>query len=398
MSSANEPFPVPIGWTLPSEPAPSESWSGRSRGADVRAISVGGSYSDAEMALAMQLQEMEQMQAYQMSGQHNQVPDSVEESGGQDTVLRDPVWGEVHFVSGEPTLGQLLCFSCCPCWAVGCNGGTPPCLGSNQLPTSPEDSRRSCKRFWFSIAMLASMVQLFFLALSILLGGGFAPLDVNFTLGPKPSIFNVMGAKNAARLLSYGEWWRIFMPLALHGGIIHFAANLIVQLKLGVLLEVIWGPFLWSVIYFSTGIYSILASCVFLPDSMSVGSSGAVCGLIGADISFLLITWRQTLPRDIAERNVQLSSLLITVAFTLIMSALPLVDTAAHIGGFVGGFLLGAALFAERAQDRTPRFRRTVQVLGASLFFIICVATLVYLCVAVEPHPDLLEMCLPMNC
>merc|ERR1719201_654368 len=107
MSEAAAPFPVPIGW---SDPATGP------RGADVRAVSVGGSVSDAEMAMQMQLSEMQALQESEMRMASQPPAEDVRQG---DSMLNDPVWGEVHFIDTDPTLCQTACFACCPCWTIG---------------------------------------------------------------------------------------------------------------------------------------------------------------------------------------------------------------------------------------------------------------------------------------
>merc|ERR1712060_872970 len=87
----------------------------------------------------------------------------------------------------------------------------------------------------------------------------------------------------------------------------------------------------------------------------SVGSSGAICGMIGAWLSFLLITWNQTLPFDVNARNMQTVSVGFAVATILAISFLPLLDYAAHVGGLLMGAAVSMCLFASRLQSRTWR-------------------------------------------
>ncbi|CAK9084818.1 Rhomboid-like protease 3, partial [Durusdinium trenchii] len=93
----------------------------------------------------------------------------------------------------------------------------------------------------------------------------------------------------------------------------------------------------WLLIYFSSGIYANLLSCVLHPAVLGVGSSGCLCGLIGGWLSFLLITWNQTMPNDVKMRNAQTTSILISIVLVVVFSFMPLMDLAAHIGGLIMG-------------------------------------------------------------
>lgn len=352
--------------------------------------------SDAEMALALQLDEMEAARRIAEPGVEESPEQFEDMSFVTERLLTDAVWGEVHFTGTGPSRCQVTIFSCCPCWTVGCGCYDKPAAQERQ-PIAKRDVRRAWKRFIVSFATLFSSIQLLAFVVVLVLGEGFASPRVNPMLGPHAYILNDLGAKNAARILEYGEWWRLLSPMFLHGGIIHLLANLAVQLRLGVLLEVLWGHGVWLQVYFASGMYSSLASCCLLPDALGVGSSGGICGLIGAGITFLLCTWGQTLPRDVTERNVQLASLTFTVLLTLAMSSLPMVDLAAHAGGFLSGGLLGVALFADRLQGM-PCIRRMTQVTGAVLFLALFGLSGIYLVFVVKPDPKLLRVCKPSGC
>lgn len=88
-------------------------------------------------------------------------------------------------------------------------------------------------------------------------------------IGPYGAILNVMGAKNTAMIVYKNEWWRLATPMLLHAGtfslwltcipptktfiicpgVIHIGMNLILQLRVGVMLEAEWGK-LRSLSYF----------------------------------------------------------------------------------------------------------------------------------------------------
>ncbi|CAK9045511.1 unnamed protein product [Durusdinium trenchii] len=112
----------------------------------------------------------------------------------------------------------------------------------------------------------------------------------------------------------------------------------------------------WLLIYFSSGIYANLLSCVLHPAVLGVGSSGCLCGLIGGWLSFLLITWNQTMPNDVKMRNAQTTSILISIVLVVVFSFMPLMDLAAHIGGLIMGVGVTMTLFGNRLQDRLYRW------------------------------------------
>lgn len=60
-------------------------------------------------------------------------------------------------------------------------------------------------------------------------------------IGPYPTILNTFGAKNAALIVYHGEYWRLLTPVFLHAGVIHLLVNILIQFRVGVLLELQWG-------------------------------------------------------------------------------------------------------------------------------------------------------------
>ncbi|RYH32443.1 rhomboid family intramembrane serine protease [archaeon] len=54
------------------------------------------------------------------------------------------------------------------------------------------------------------------------------------------------------------------------------------QLFMGGYLILIFGHVKYLAIFFLAGIYGQIASCLFLPSTVGVGSSGAIMGMLGA--------------------------------------------------------------------------------------------------------------------
>lgn len=349
--------------------------------------------SDAELALALQLTELQEAaQASPTSGVASQ-------QQSMHLKLSDPIWGDLLFVGKGPTTWDKLCFGCCPCFYAGCSGAWNCCSPGREV-TASLSPMRAWKRVMSSFSLWISVAQVLIFIVVFASSDGIVSMDRNAMIGPHPHFLDKSGAKNAARIVLRNEWWRLLSPLLLHGGIIHLSMNVLVQLKLGLLLEVLWDSHaIFLMVYWTSGLYSIIASCIFLPNTITVGSSGAVCGLIGAELVFILVTWRQTLPNDVAERNLQLVAVGLTIAVTAGLSFLPLVDSAAHGGGFVVGAALGLVFFAERMKEDYSRlFRVAMMGTGATIVILLIAGSMVYLVTEVEPDRSLLKLCLPPDC
>lgn len=124
-----------------------------------------------------------------------------------------------------------------------------------------------------------------------------------------------------------------------------------VQLELGVFFEREWGSLRWLIVYLGSGVGSSMLSVVYMPNAVSVGSSGAVMGLFGAKLSELVlracerrITKQQRVAHQV--RREQGVAVTCSVIVVLLFSFVPYVDWAAHLGGLLAGIAIGLAVFA----------------------------------------------------
>ncbi len=108
-------------------------------------------------------------------------------------------------------------------------------------------------------------------------------------IGPYPDTLNYWGGKNAYYILSNHEYWRLVSPILLHAGVFHLICNVAVQLDTGAFWEREWGSFIWLIIYLVSAVWGSILSVIVIPNSVGVGSSGAVCGLFGAKMVRLIL-------------------------------------------------------------------------------------------------------------
>jgi len=180
---------------------------------------------------------------------------------------------------------------------------------------------------------------------------GVAPFNINPMIGPYPDALNYWGAKNAVLIIDDGETWRLLTPVFLHAGIIHLLGNVLVQIDAGNMWEKEWGSLVWLLVYIGSAIGSSIFSCCFMPDNISVGSSGAVMGLFGAKFAeiFLLCCEKGKNIRersDARSRKHQACMVIGGIAIVMAMSFIPYVDWAAHVGGTLAGFAIGLVCFS----------------------------------------------------
>lgn len=145
-----------------------------------------------------------------------------------------------------------------------------------------------------------------------------------------------MGA-NYGPAIRAGEYWRLVTSMFLHGGLLHLALNGWALYQLGSLFEMLMGSSRMLLVYFATGIAGSLASAVFT-QKPSVGASGAIFGLLGALIAFLLKRRGALTPQGKSILSQLVGWAVINVFFGFTN---PGIDNSAHLGGCAAGLLLG---------------------------------------------------------
>jgi membrane associated rhomboid family serine protease/tetratricopeptide (TPR) repeat protein len=177
------------------------------------------------------------------------------------------------------------------------------------------------------------------------------------------------GAK-ANEPLFAGELWRFVTPVFLHVSRWHLACNLLFLWLFGPLLEVLIGTGRFLALYVIAGACGVVVGFGF-HDEQSVGSSGAVFGVLGGLLSFVLVN-RGAL-RHLTTRHVIAFGASVG-AFLLVGLTQPRIDNFAHAGGLAGGLLAGLVL-APRLPGLSPR--PLLRICGGA-----ALATLVALCLA----------------
>lgn len=146
------------------------------------------------------------------------------------------------------------------------------------------------------------------------------------------------GAMYVPLIHAEGESWRLLTSMFLHFGLQHLVYNMLLLLFMGDVLERHIGSLCYLIIYLGGGLAgNLLSMAVELRTgsfAVSAGASGAVFAVIGA-LVFLVIRGKGRLAGISGRRLILMAVLSIAEGFTVSG-----VDNMAHIGGFLGGFLL----------------------------------------------------------
>ena len=131
-----------------------------------------------------------------------------------------------------------------------------------------------------------------------------------------------------------GQIYRLITSMFLHSDIIHIACNMYALYILGPVVERYYGKTKFLIIYMLSG---ILGS-IFSADTISIGASGAIFGLLGS-IAYFTYYYRATLQGLLRSQILPVILLNLALGFMI-----PGIDVSGHIGGLIGGILVSMAI------------------------------------------------------
>src|SRR5664279_2586758 len=144
---------------------------------------------------------------------------------------------------------------------------------------------------------------------------------------------------NYGSLTLNGQWWRMFTAMFVHIGVIHLLFNMMVLINIGFFMEAVLGRPSYFILYLVSGLGSSAASLWSHPSTISAGASGAIFGLYGGLLAFILlhlnsISWEALGPL--------VKGALIFIGYNIVYSlSRSDIDLAAHLGGLATGFVVG---------------------------------------------------------
>lgn len=130
----------------------------------------------------------------------------------------------------------------------------------------------------------------------------------------------------------HGEIYRLISSMFIHFNFEHILMNMLSLFIFGKLVEAIAGHWKMLGIYFISGIFGNIVSLSLDTNSISVGASGAIFGLIGSLFAIMYLS-KQYTPKMLLQL---VGVLALLTVFSLFMAN---VNIYAHLGGFIGGLL-----------------------------------------------------------
>src|SRR5215204_7612966 len=142
-----------------------------------------------------------------------------------------------------------------------------------------------------------------------------------------------------------GEYYRLLTAGFLHAGPFHLLTNMLALWILGTMIEPALGKWRFALVYFVSLLCGSFGALLLSPDSLTVGASGAVFGLMGA--------------AAVVARNrgfsLMESGLGIWIGLNLLITfTIPNISIGGHIGGLVGGVVAAFLLLELPERMRLP--------------------------------------------
>jgi membrane associated rhomboid family serine protease len=156
-----------------------------------------------------------------------------------------------------------------------------------------------------------------------------------------------------------GAWWQLVTSMFTHVEPIHLGFNMLALYFLGPVLESVLGRARFLALYLVSGLTGSAAVMLLSPEhGQTVGASGAIFGLMGA-LAVVALKVR-------GQAQTVLMWIGLNLVFTFTVSG---ISWQGHLGGLVGGALIGAAMVL------APRSHRTlVQATATGLVLLVALA------------------------
>ena len=228
-----------------------------------------------------------------------------------------------------------------------------PASGSAPEQASGAEAARGFTGAPVSGALIATNVGVF--AAQVFLAG-----DIRYALSMPDNVLRWLGANASLWTISDNRFETLVTSCFLHASILHLFLNMLVLWQVGPLLERAIGSARFFPLYLGAGIVGSASSAIwgrFFGQTVSVGASGALCGLIAAATVVGVRTegWRGELTIGMGR---WLGLIVLIGLVRTINPNIAQIDNAAHIGGAIGGAIVAATW--QRGFTYSRRTQRTI--------------------------------------
>jgi rhomboid protease GluP len=206
--------------------------------------------------------------------------------------------------------------------------------------------RRFGNEFGFTTVIVYGCAVLYALSLllTVVSGGNLLGGSLFSILGPNPFAYEALGAAGVIPVFVEGHWWTLLSAGWLHAGALHILFNMMWVRQLGPAVEEMYGSARMIIMYtiasisgfFLSSFLGRYAAIPFFSGGIhTLGASAPIFGLLGALVHY---------GRRGGSSIVLSTAMNYAVGMFVFGFIMPGVDNAAHLGGFVGGYLASSWL------------------------------------------------------
>jgi rhomboid protease GluP len=191
-------------------------------------------------------------------------------------------------------------------------------------------------------------------------------LDGMSPMQPETADLFRWGASSASAVVRDGEVWRLLTATVLHGGLVHLALNMWALWMAGTQVTRWFGNGQFLLIYWGSALAGAALSLHFsAQQSVSVGASGAVFGVLGALLAGV-VQHRARVPKSVVTQLLTSQGVFVVISLAHGFTR-PNIDNAAHIGGLLAGAAMAWLLveLVDEAASAAHRRRRQWLAAGA---------------------------------
>ena len=174
-------------------------------------------------------------------------------------------------------------------------------------------------------------------ALNQLASNKYLAYILNFLAGCEGKLGNI-GSMSNAKVFGDGEWWRLFLHMYLHAGVLHMLFNIFSLLFVGKVVEKKMGSLPYLLLYHVIAVVNAIIICLIFPDSISVGASAGIFGMIGI---VCVMKWKKD---KVCNEILKKGEFIYIIVFSGLSLFLGLESFVTHLVAFVFGIIVGLLL------------------------------------------------------
>lgn len=161
-----------------------------------------------------------------------------------------------------------------------------------------------------------------------------------------------------------GEIYRLLTGTFIHIDLIHLLCNCYALFVIGSMVEGYYGKKKYSIIYLVSALTGSLLS-ICMSGSFSIGTSGAIFGLLGS-LLYFGYHYRVYFGSVIIARIIPV--IIINLAIGFMISG---IDNFAHIGGLIGGFLISKSLGINSKDKKSDKINGIIMTIIYIVFLVV---------------------------